>query len=218
MGGVAGAGDVGGTTIEGGSDGSIIGNTGDKLRVEATLSGTATVSETEVATFVAVAQTVAIGNGKSMISLLNGSGSGVVIKLREAWIVNAQTTAVTGIMAEFRLLRMTGHSAGTTITPQPYDTSDSLNVNVTARTGGTIAGAAAVNLKRWYWSTDEYGVGAHDVESDDHNQQNLNPHYIASPKTKPITIRAGEGLTINQLTNSTVGTFDLYLVFTQETA
>jgi hypothetical protein len=121
-------------------------------------------------------------------------------------------------MAEFRLLRMTGHSAGTSITPLPHDTADTINVNVTARTGATIAGAAAVNLKRWYWSTDEFGVGAQDVESMDHAYSNLTPHYIASPKTRPITIRAGEGLTLNQIANSTVGTFDLYLVFTQEAA
>jgi hypothetical protein len=189
-----------------------------RLDVDAKMSGTATVAETEIATFVAVAQAIAIGNNKSMISLLNGSGSGVVIKLREAWIVNAQTTAVTGIMAQFRLLRMTGHSAGTSITPQPYDTSDSLNGSVTARTGSTVAGEASENLKRWYWSSDEYGVGAQDVESEDHNMQNLNPHYIAAGKTKPITIRAGEGLTVKQVTNSSVGTFDLYLVFTQESA
>lgn len=204
--------------IRGATDGTEIGNTGDRLRVEAQFSGTPTVEEATYPTFVAVAQTIQIGNGKSMISLLNGAGSGVVVRVREIWIANAQTTAVTGIMSEFRLLRMTGHSAGTLITPQSHDTADTLNVNVTARTGATIAGAAAVNLKRWYWSSDEYGVGAQDVESEDHNMQNLNPHYIASGKTRPLTIRAGEGLTINQITNSTVGTFDLYVVFTQETA
>jgi hypothetical protein len=207
---------------DGSEDGVKITSTTDgakkRLDVEAKLNGTATVAETEIATFVAVAQGIAIGNGKSMISLLNATGSGVIVKLREAWIVSAQTTAVTGVLAQFQLLRMTGHSAGTSITPLPYDTADTINVNVTARTGATIAGAAAVNLKRWYWSTDEYGVGAQDVESMDHTANNLNPHYIAAGKTKPITIRAGEGLTINQITNSTVGSFDLYLVFTQETA
>lgn len=207
---------------DGSADGAKITVTTDgakkRLDVSASFSSTPTVEEASFATFVAVAQSIAIGNGKSMISLLNGSGSGVVVRIREIWIANAQTTAVTGIMAQFQLIRMTGHSVGTAITPLPHDTSDTLNVNVTARTGATIAGAASVNLKRWYWSSDEYGVGAQDVESEDHNMQNLNPHYIAAGKTRPLTIRAGEGLTINQITNSTVGTFDLYIVFTQESA
>ena len=38
------------------------------------------------------------------------------------------------------------------------------------------------------------------------------------PGCKPFTLRANQGLTLKQITNSTVGTFDVIAVFTQEAA
>lgn len=172
----------------------------------------------ELATFSVFSSAVSIANNKSMLSILNASGSGVVIKLREAKIVNAQNTAVTGIIAQFNLLRMTGHSAGTTITPLAMDSLDSINGSVTVRTGGTITGESANIINSIKYSSDEWGVGAQDVESLDHIMQVFGNLIEQKPGCKPLTLREGEGLTIKQVTNSSVGSFDLILVFTQEAA
>jgi hypothetical protein len=184
------------------------------IPVTATITGGQ--GETELATFVVYAQDIAIGNAKSMVSLVNTSGSTVKVKIREIRVINVQNTAVTGVIADFRLLRCVSHSAGTSLTPSSHDTTDSLNGSVTARTGATIATEGTAVLRRWQWSTDEWGVGAQDVESQDHGVALNNPLYEPISKTKPITLNANEGITIKQVTNSTVGSFDLVLVFTQE--
>lgn len=187
-----------------------------RLDVSAKLSGTSTVAETELATFTIYGSSIAIGNNKSMVSLLNASGSTVVLKIRDISIINTQTAVATGILADFRLLRCTGHSVGTTITPESHDTDDSLNASFTARTGGTIAGEGTAVYRRWQFSTDEWGAGSLDVESEQHAIGQHLPVYQQSWKGKAFTLRAGQGFTIKQVTNSTVGTFDLILTVTQE--
>lgn len=189
---------------------------GTELLGRRTDSGSIPSTIAESPTFGLLSLTTAIGNGKSMISLLNGSGSGASIRIKSIKIINVQTTAVTGVIAQFQLLRFTGHSAGTSLTPLPYHTSDSLNGSITAMTGGTITGEAANPLKRWYWSSDEWGTGTLDQEGLDHAFQTLLVHYEHKLGMRPITIVAGEGIHIKQITNSIVGSYDLEIEFTQE--
>jgi len=216
MGAGASAGDVDGTSITG-SDGTTIGNVTDSLKTNVTnFPATQVTSDAELATFVVYASDIAIGNNKSMVSLVNTSGSSVVVKIRELRIINVQTTAVTGIIADMRLQRITNHSAGTAITPVAHDTADALNGSVTARTGATVTSELTPVYRRWKYSSDEWGVGTLDVEALDHAIQNQATLYEQVTKTKPFTLRANEGFTIKQVTNSAVGSFDLLLVFTQE--
>lgn len=173
----------------------------------------------EPETFMVPAIATALGNGKSMISIVNAAGSPVLIKIRRIWIVNQRTTAVTGVVTDFRFRRNTGHSAGTDLTAniQELDTNNTLNANVTVRTGATIAGAFAAHLRRYQASSDEWGPGTADVESAAHSDQELRPIYDASLNAQPITLRAGQGFDILCNTNTTAGTFDITLEFTQET-
>lgn len=217
MSGSAGAGDVSGTTIEGGSDGTTVGNVSDALKVSITNTVPIATTEDENATFVALSLSTAIGNNKSMISIVNAGGSGVKIRLREIRIINVQNTAVTGVIADFRLLPITGHSSGTSITPLAHDSDDTLSGSVTVRTGANVSGEVAANVfRRWKFSSDEWGVGASDVESNSHDMQIQNSLFDTAPKTKTITANPGEGFTIKQVTNSTVGSYDILMVFTQE--
>lgn len=175
------------------------------------------VAQLEAETFTVISPITAIGNNKSMVSILNAGGSGVTVKIREIYLINTQNTSITGVIADFRLFRMTGHSAGISLTPEASDSDDTLNVNVTARTGATIAGESANYSRRWLWSSDEWGTGASDVEANDHASQNLLTAYQSNnPKIKPITLNAGQGIHIKHVVNSTAGTFDLVVVFTQE--
>jgi hypothetical protein len=172
----------------------------------------------ELATFVVLAKDIAIGNNKSMLSIVNNSGSTVKVKVRELYLINSQTAAVTGVISDFELHRCVSHSAGTSITPQSYDTADSLDASVTARTGATIGTENAAILKRWEWSSDEWGVGTLDQEGNDHNTQ-ANMNLLRQEKNcKPLTLRANEGFTFKHSVNSTAGTFDIMCVFTQESA
>jgi hypothetical protein len=198
--------------IKGATDDTQIGNVLDALKVA--LSGTA--PEAEYATFTVLTQAVATANNKSMISLLNASGSTVKLKLRDFRVINTQNTAVTGVVVDLNLYRCTGHSAGTSLTPLAFDTTDTLNSSITARTGATIAGEVTSALLHLDLSSDEWGPGAQDVETNDHTQQSLHSFYYTRQKTKPITLNAGEGLTLKCITNTTTGSYDIQVIFTQE--
>lgn len=180
-----------------------------RLRVD-----TGTTSSNEEATFIAISLDTAVGNNKSMISIANTHAT-LRVKIKQIIIRNPQTVAVTGVMADFRLLRCTSHSAGTLLTPQLRDTTDSLDAAITIRTGATITGEAANPLDRWKWSSDEHGVGTLDQEGLDKAFMNCFPMAsIFDPSEKRITLRQNEGITLKQVTNSTAGNFDIIIVFT----
>jgi hypothetical protein len=166
-------------------------------------------------TFVVVAAGVVIGNGKSMLSLFSTGTN--PIRLRELWLINAQTIAVTGVVGEFQIRRMTAHSAGTDLTTslRTHDTTDTIPATLTARTGATLVGEDTVSLFRRLISTDEYGTGSLDVEASDHAQANHRPVYRAATPAKPITIRNGQGISVRFNTNSTAGAFDVVAVLTE---
>lgn len=175
------------------------------------------VTTSEEATFSVYINATAIASNKSMISIFNTNGAPQTkVRLRELRIINAQTTAVTGIIADLALRRITGHSVGTALTPNAEDTSDVLSTNVTVRTGATVAGEVASDLRRWKFSSDEWGPGNLDVEGLDQAIQkgiNLLPF---NQFTKPLTLNANEGFTLKQLTNSAAGSFNILLIFTVE--
>lgn len=179
--------------------------------------GTQVVRERQEPTFVALITGSAIGNNKSMMSILNAGGSGAVIKIREIWITNVKTTAVTGIVGIFEFRRITGHSGGTQQTGiETMDTQDTLNSSVTVRTNATISGESTTMLARKMWSTDDWGAGTLDTESHNVAFQNTFPVWVNHDKNqKPITLRPGEGLTVKHAVNSTAGSFDLMIGFTQ---
>jgi hypothetical protein len=172
----------------------------------------------EVATFTALATSTSPGNNKSMWSIQNANGSSVTLKIHEIHLINVQTTSVTGVVVNFELRRATSHASGTAITSiEAMDTNDSLNANITVRTNATITGESTKLLWRCLWSSDEWGVGSTDVESYDHVFQTMFPIYSRKTNdTKPITLNANECLTIKCATNTTVGSFDIMVVFTQE--
>lgn len=191
--------------IQGGTDGELIGNVADAMKVN--IVGSSFNPLTAPATFTFVAIDVAVGNNKSMISIAN-TGTEPIF-LRSIKILNSQTSAVTGVVGEFRLLRFATHSGGTAVNGISADTLDTIPVTLTARTGATLSGLNTTPYRRTKWSTDEWGVGATDVESFDHTIQNVFSWYTPSDNTKPITLRQNEGITVNQVVNTTVGTFTL---------
>lgn len=184
-----------------------------------TLANTALVVRTvpyEPPTFVISAYDVVLGNNKSMIAILNPVGSPVVFKIRDIRLVNNRTTATTGVAADFRFRRITGLSAGTAITPASYDTIDTIQVGTVCSTGGTVAGESTLDLMRRVWSSDEWGPGTLDQEGLDHAFQQNFPTWQDSVDAKPIVLRAGQGLTVKCITNTTNGSFDFEITFTQE--
>lgn len=169
------------------------------------------------ATFNLSAISIPLGNNKSMLALFNPGGSTVVLKLQYLKIINNQTTAITGVAADFRIRRITGLSAGTAVVPQTFDTADTLNAGIISAHNGTVSGESTSDLLRYVWSSDEWGPGAADVEAGDHAQQQMGYIFENKGEAKTITLRAGQGITIKCVTNTTSGSFDFEMCFTQET-
>lgn len=208
----SGAAVAGNPVLVGGSDGT-------NARTIRTLSdGTVQTRYKELASFTILATNIQIGNNKSMLSIVNATGSTVVARLLAIYLVNVQVSSVTGVEGIFELRRITGHSSGTSITAiETLDTSDTLDTHITARTNGTVSGESATLLWRNYWSTDDWGTGHLDTESMDHAFQSMFPIWRKpDPDSKPIKLRAGEGLTVKFATNNTHGTFDVMVILAQE--
>lgn len=199
----------GAVKIFGNTDNTLIGNVGDALKV---------TSKSDILsskTFSALVVGSVIGNNKSMFSIVNASGSGVVIRIIDIRLINNQTTAITGVIGEFQINRITGHSVGTSVTPSAHDTVDTLSGLVTCRTGATVAGETVTLFQNKY-STDEWGVGAHDVESNDHILQSTKSFFDLRSYTKPVTLREGQGISLKHIVNSTAGSFSVFCLFTEE--
>jgi hypothetical protein len=201
-----------GSTIEGGTDGTAIGNVSDALKV----TGTISTSMTDKATYTAWAIDVATANNKSMISIQNTTGSTVTVRVQKIHLINSQTSAVTGVITDFRLLRAVSHASGTTVTPGVHQTATALNSSVTVQTGATITTEDTAILGRWKYSNDEWGSGSADVESFDHATNSTSPVFSADRNSSPIVLIANQCLTLKCVTSTTVGTFDICVVFTTE--
>ena len=196
---------------------------GNQVALSTDLNGqlrvTSSTTGSEEMTYTVIATAVAPGNNKSLLSIYNPSGSGYVLKLREFYLRNAATTAVTGVAGNFQLHRFASGSAptgGSTVTVLSHDSNDALPASMDARTGGTISGEIATPLDIIRMSTDEWGPGPADVES---AQQAISNYLPARAKRdgliKPFFARPGEGLHIKFATNSTAGSIDVVFVFTK---
>lgn len=169
---------------------------------------------TELPTFTVFIDAVAIGNNKSMISLLNTGNK--IVTLREVYIQNNQTSAITGVIAKLGVFGITAHSAGTSLTASSRDTNDSLDGGITIRTGATVTEVGAVK-RRWYISTDEWGTGTLDVEANQAMFLNSFPLYRQEGlQVKGVVLRTNQGISLKCETNSTNGNLDIFAVFTVE--
>ncbi len=174
------------------------------------------VSLQEKATFTASAVSVGVSNNRSMTSIVNSGVSSVVIKIHEIYLINTRNTAITGTVINFELRRIGSHTGGVVVTPIPIDSIDSLAATVTCLSNAVV-GSETDLLWRNVWSSDDWQTGTTDVESFDHVMQTLFPIYARKTNgTKPITLRAGDGISVKCATNTTSGTFDILVVFTQE--
>lgn len=167
-------------------------------------------------TFNAIVQGVITGQNKSMFSMVNLSAK--KIKIEEIYLVNAKTTSVTGISGTFEVRRIIDHTGGTLITNiETYETGDMLASGVTLRTGSSVIGESSNLLWKSVFSTDDHGIVIEDVNSTEHIFQTMFPIFVKKTiSAKTITLKTNEGFTIKFLQNSTVGSFDIFCIFTQE--
>lgn len=189
-------------------------STGKKLRTRDKVIGANTVHEQAVfqsalPTFYAVADAVAFAANKHHIAVMNAAGSGKMVNIRKLYHINLSLAAVTGVALRFDVKKATAVSAGTAITPVSCDTDDTLPAGITVATGATVTEGAL--LYPVTTQNDEITAANTAVANYLAAMTNLQPE---GAEIKEFRLRPGEGLTVKQITSTTVGTFGWLLVFT----
>lgn len=158
---------------------------------------------------------------KVSLSLFNGAGSGVILRVRRIWVVNSQLTGVTGVLCPYTINRITTDTSGgtpTTITPVKYDTNNAnLPAQVTCKTANTTNGTAIL-LKTMVFSSDEPVVGTFSMDELE-VFYSLNCvwdiAYGNSTNEKPLTLNEGQGISIYQAAiTSATGRAEFAIEFT----
>lgn len=191
-------------------------STGNKMRTRTRLIGADTVHEQAVfngsqPTFYAFADAVAFAANKHMISVYNAAGTGKMIVLKKLFLVDLAIASVTGVALRQDVKRFSAlHSGGTAVTPVPCDSSSpALPAGVTVKTGATVTDLAL--LFPLTFTNDEVGATHGFPGSLQLAGINWFPEGV---EVQEIRLREGEGLTVKNITSTTVGSFGYLLVFT----
>lgn len=193
-------------------------STGKKMRTRQRVIGANTVEEQYVALGGEPSWTIwtppaAFAANKHFLSMLNAVGSGQVIKLRKLFLVNMQITAITGIPVQFDIKKITAITAGTAVTPTIHDSTDSALTNFTSVAAPTAV-TEGVTIFSAITTNEEVGVvsgttGGPASLAWQMQQTNLIPE---SDEGKEYEMNPGEGVTIKNITSSTIGSFSILAV------
>lgn len=169
----------------------------------------------EPATFYVCYERIAPAQNKFVATLFNTSSTRKVV-IQRVWVVNWQAAAVTGVLLEFELKRITARTAGTSVTPAAADSKDSLSAGITADHASTAVTEGNL-VRRVFSANEETKIGALTLE----NLLSLASHGLIYEKrlgVKGETLRQNQGITVKQITSSTVGTVSVIIEFTDEPA
>lgn len=168
-------------------------------------------------TFTLYGASVALTATKSLLSLFNGSGSGVVIRVKRVEISNTQIAAVTGVQGQIELRAITNATSGSAVVPTKHvPTTVNLQAQVTCLTGATVTNATNSILSRTAWSSDEPAVGGATADE----WQTITPWNVLFDATgdtriQPLTLREGYGISVTTTSALTAGTADVRILFTR---
>ena len=183
-------------------------STGNKLRTRSRVIGADTVHEqgiftTALPSYYALADAVAFAANKHHLSILNGAGSGKVVAIKKLFHINLSLAAITGVAVRFDVKRTTAQSGGTAITPVSMDSANPALSGISVSTG-----AASVTESSLLFpvATQNDELTAANTAVANYLMQGLNL-VLESTEMQEIRLRAGEGLTVKQITSTTVGSF-----------
>lgn len=191
-------------------------STGNKMRTRSRVIGADTVHEQGIftaamPTYYALADAVAFAANKQHLSIFNNAGSNQVIAIRKLFHINLSLAAVTGVAVRFDVKKTTAQSAGTTITANSADSANPALAGVQIATNATVTEGAI--LYPVITQNDETTAANTAVANYLMQFGNL---ALEGPETQEYRLRPGEGLTIKQITSTTVGSFAWLMVLTVE--
>jgi hypothetical protein len=162
---------------------------------------------------------LACAANKIFLAFLNNAGSGQVLKVRRIWIQNAQLPAITSGtapatvgMMQFDVKRITAATGGTALTANPIDTVDGALPTYTAYATATGVTESTV-LYPWYTNNDEIGLTGGFPQA---IYQQVVSSLIDGWEIRELTLNPGEGFCVKQITNFTLGQFDVLAVIAKD--
>jgi hypothetical protein len=149
----------------------------------------------------------------TLFDIFNASGSGKVMRVTGVYIIPA-LVAVTGVGQTYEVIRTSAvGTGGTTLTPQKYDSANpALPAQITARTKPTGGATTSATLQLINGSSEETTPYASMASVLNHVPMG----GTLSPGEVGWVLREGEGLKVDQTTNSAVGNVNVQIVFTLE--
>ena len=191
-------------------------STGNKMRTRTRTIGADTVHEQAVwtaamPTYYALADNAAFLVNKQHISLFNNAGSNQVVSIKKIFHINLSLAAVTGVAVRFDVKRTSAQSGGTAITAQSMDSTDPALASVLVATGATVTEGALL----YPVTTQNDEIAASNAAVANYLMQ-MGNLALESPEMKEMRLNPGEGMTIKQITSTTVGSFAWLVAFTVE--
>ncbi len=166
-------------------------------------------------TYIVHANNITYGNGKQMACIWNTSAS--VVSVRRIAIYNNQINAgVTGVVAELRLRRITAVGVnGTFLTINKTLSTIPTPTNISAMTASTTVTSTDV-FERIYWSTDEGTPTEYNLDTFENymNYTTIFEGGYGDTNVEPIVCRTNQGVELSCITNTTVGSLDIFIEFT----
>jgi hypothetical protein len=146
-------------------------------------------------------------NNRDMLSIFNPSGSGKIIKIREAWATVPSSSGTT-VIVPFEIRHATAVTTGTTQTPKPMDSADP-SATAVVRVLPTGISDSAVPV--WWTWTQQINTSQGSTDAMTH----VIHDGMVTSALKPITLRPGHGMYIRQIANNT-STFRVGFFWTEE--
>jgi hypothetical protein len=168
------------------------------------------------ATYTVGAIGVGFALNKALLGIYNGSGSGQIIRVYRVWALNNGVTAVTGVLTNLELRRITSGSGGSALTPMKHDsTNATFPAQIVVATNPTVS--ATDLFRRVIWSNDE--ASANVAASIDEMETLVPLNCIWDVgyndlNVEPITLREGYGIALINTGNTSVGSIDVFMEVT----
>lgn len=141
------------------------------------------------------------------LDVFNAAGSGIILEVH-ALLIIPTLIAVTGVGMTWELIRTIAvGTGGTALTARAYDTTNpALPAGVTARSSPT-GGATGTDVLQFVNTSSEETIPYASMAS-------VLNHLLNGPRLQPLVLREGQGLKVDQTTNSSVGSTNIAVIFT----
>lgn len=193
-------------------------STGSKLQTRAYTRGANTVHSQGVyfdglPTFRLLAPSIVPATNKYHIVLRNNTGSGQTLYLLGLYAINDNVTAVTGVINQFNLRRVTGTPTLTALTPYAFNSDDPALANVVAGHTATAGLTDSTIILPLALSSEE-NTAVPTNTGMFLQLQNLLP--AMHPYGRPLALRPDQAVAVKQIGAGAVGALSWILDFAVE--